>query len=85
MTFSGFPKDTIRFLSGLRKNNDRSWFEGHREQYQVGFVEPAKAFVEAITPRLHKIDPGIRAEARVNGSILRLNRDLRFSKDKTPY
>ena len=43
------------------------------------------AFIEALAPRLRKIDPQIQVEPRVNGSILRINRDIRFSKDKSPY
>ena len=85
MSFTGFPKETIRFLAGLHKNNNKVWFEGHREDYEAYFMEPAKAFVVAIAPRLCKLDPAINAEPRVNASILRINRDVRFSKDKSPY
>jgi uncharacterized protein (TIGR02453 family) len=84
-TFDGFPKETIRFLSTLKKNNDKKWFDAHREDYEQSFLEPAKKFVEAIAPRLRKIDRSIQAEPKVNGSIMRINRDVRFSKDKSPY
>jgi uncharacterized protein (TIGR02453 family) len=43
------------------------------------------AFAEALAPRLRKIDPDVSVEPRVNGSIMRINRDIRFSKDKSPY
>ena len=78
-----FSKETVRFLAGLRRNNKKEWFEAHRDDYDHHFIEPAKAFVAALAPRLARIDPAIHAEPRVNGSILRINRDVRFSKDKS--
>ena len=83
--FEGFPKDTARFLRALTKNNDKAWFDAHRADYEAGYVEPAKDFVTAIGPRLQKLMPGISFQPKVNGSLFRINRDIRFSKDKTPY
>jgi uncharacterized protein (TIGR02453 family) len=80
-----FSKETVRFLAGLQAHNEKEWFEAHRADYDEHFVAPAKAFVEAVAPKLAKIDPEIHAEPRVNGSIMRINRDVRFSKDKSPY
>ena len=85
MTFAGFPKQATRFLSGLRDNNDKAWFEAHRPDYEQALLVPAVGFIEALAPRLRKLDPELQAEPRVNGSILRINRDVRFSKDKSPY
>jgi uncharacterized protein (TIGR02453 family) len=85
MTFTGFPKETVRFLGGIRKHNDKAWFDAHRADYEQAFLAPAQAFVEALGPRLRKIDPAVQAQPRVNGSIMRINRDVRFSKDKSPY
>jgi uncharacterized protein (TIGR02453 family) len=85
MAFPGFPRETVRFLTGLSRNNDKTWFEAHRDDYDAFYIEPAKAFVEAIGPRLKKIDPRVHAEPKVNGSIFRINRDVRFAKDKSPY
>ena len=76
---------TFRFLRGLTKNNDKGWFDAHRAEYATGYVEPAKAFVAALGPRLRKISRTVQFEPKVNGSIFRINRDVRFSKDKTPY
>src|SRR5262245_21602472 len=76
MGFDGFPKETVRFLSDLRKNNDKKWFDAHREEYERSFIGPAKSFVEAIGGRLRKLDADVHAEPRVNGSILRINRDV---------
>ena len=84
-TFAGFPKGLPRFFAQLEKNNNRDWFESHREDYEELYVEPAKAFVSAIAPGLWNISSAVRAEPRINGSIMRINRDTRFSKDKKPY
>ena len=83
--FSGFPKETFAFLEGIAAHNEKAWFEAHRDIYEAGYVAPARAFVEALGPRLTKIAPGVHYEPRVNGSLSRVNRDIRFSKDKRPY
>ena len=85
MGFTGFPPETFAFLKGLAKNNSKEWFEKHREDYEQFHLAPAKAFVETVAPGLKKISKTINAEPRVNGSIFRINRDVRFSKDKRPY
>ena len=85
MGFEGFTKETVRFLGGLRAHNDRDWFEAHRKDYEGAYLGPAMAFAEALAPRLRKIEPDVSVEPRVNGSIMRINRDIRFSKDKSPY
>ena len=84
-SFPGFPEDTVTFLSSLKRNNRKVWFDAHRADYDKYLMEPAKAFTEAMGERLTAIAPGIIAEPRVNGSIFRIYRDTRFSKDKTPY
>ena len=83
--FTGFPAEGTRFLKGLAANNNKAWFDAHRAAYDDCLIEPAKAFVDAIGPRLRKFAPAVKAEPRVNGSIMRINRDVRFSKDKSPY
>ena len=83
--FSGFPRETARFLADLAKNNEKAWFDAHRGDYDQFYVAPALAFVAAIGPRLQKISPTVAFEPRINGSLFRINRDVRFSKDKRPY
>ncbi|MFN3231470.1 MAG: DUF2461 domain-containing protein [Alphaproteobacteria bacterium] len=85
MAFQHFPRELQGFFKALKKNNSKDWLDAHRADYDNLLMEPAKDFVEAMGPPLQKIAPGIRAEPRVNGSIMRMNRDTRFSKDKTPY
>ena len=85
MSFAGFPEQTFKFLSGIARNNSKSWFDAHRGDYEAYYVALAKAFVEAIGPRLASISKTVNFEPRINGSIFRLNRDVRFSKDKRSY
>lgn len=83
--FAGFPTETLTFLRGLAENNSKAWFEAHRADYQAHYVAPALAFVATVGPRLQQVAPGLQFEPRVNGSLFRINRDVRFSADKTPY
>jgi uncharacterized protein (TIGR02453 family) len=85
MTFTGFPEDTTRFLADLSANNEKAWFDANRARYEAALVAPAKAFVTALGERLQRDAADIHAEPRVGGSIFRINRDVRFSKDKRPY
>lgn len=85
MAFDGFPLELKSFLVGLEANNNRAWFADHRSAYDDHVIAPAKAFVAAMAVQLAKIDPRFVAEPKVNGSIRRLHRDTRFSKDKTPF
>lgn len=83
--FPGFPAETFAFLEGIAAHNEKAWFDANRPLYDAGYVEPAKALVAALGPRLQKVSPQVQFEPRVNGSIARINRDIRFSKDKRPY
>lgn len=83
--FAGFPLETQRFLAELGERQDRAWFESHRADYEHAYVEPAKAFVSALAPGVDELVPGIHVEPRILGSIFRINRDIRFSRDKRPY
>jgi uncharacterized protein (TIGR02453 family) len=83
--FAGFPPETTQFLRELRVNNSKDWFDAHRDDYEAYWVRPAKAFVVAAGQQLAELAPQIRAEPRVLGSIFRINRDTRFSRDPRPY
>jgi uncharacterized protein (TIGR02453 family) len=85
VSFKGFSRELPRFLDELASHNRKEWFDANRSDYEDHYVEAAKSFVEAIGPRLRKLTPGLIAEPRINGAIMRINRDVRFSKDKTPY
>ena len=81
-----FTKDTVKFLRELEKNNNREWFEANKHRYESDVREPALAYIEAMAPQLAKIsDAFIASPKKVGGSLMRVYRDIRFSKDKTPY
>src|SRR5215211_7103516 len=83
---ASFGPELFAFLADLREHNDREWFAANRDRYEDDLVEPALAFVDTFAPRLAKISPHFRADARPSGgSLFRIYRDTRFSKDKTPY
>lgn len=83
--FNGFQDETLKFLAELKLNNSREWFDENRDRYEKYLMEPARKFVIAIGDRLKEIFPEIRAEPKVNKSLFRMNRDIRFSPDKSPY
>ncbi len=81
-----FPEGTIPFLKMLVKNNNREWFHENKANYELVIREPALNFIEAMAPELEKISPHFRAlPKKVGGSLMRVYRDTRFAKDKTPY
>lgn len=83
--FSGFPRAAVSFLEDLAQNNDKAWFEKHRGVFEEKVLAPARSFVLEMGWRLKELSPEIIADPRVNRSLFRLNRDTRFSRDKTPY
>lgn len=81
-----FTRKTLGFLRDLRKNNERSWFADHRSDYEKYVREPALEFIDQMGPHLARISACFRAIAKkTGGSLMRIHRDTRFSKDKTPY
>jgi uncharacterized protein (TIGR02453 family) len=86
-TFSGFPNETLQFLKNLTANNNRDWFKAHEEDYHTSVLEPAQAFVITLGERLKTISKAISYDPQTNGSgsLMRIYRDIRFSKDKSPY
>lgn len=81
--FSGFEKECIKFLSELANNNNREWFTENRERYDTFVRLPAKRLVATMAERFE--DLGLHYRADDKTSMFRINRDTRFSKDKTPY
>jgi len=81
-----FSQDTLDFLSQLSANNNRDWFNDNKPRYEQHVRTPALRFIEDIAPALQLISPRFQARAKkVGGSLMRVYRDTRFSKDKTPY
>ena len=85
--FSGFPEEALTFFAELGLNNNREWFNPRKEQYRKLVLEPAQAFVVAFGEGLQELSQDIQYDPRANGSgsLKRIYRDTRFSKDKTPY
>ncbi len=82
---NNFPFDAVKFLSKLKRNNNREWFESHRDEFNNSLFEPAQEFVIVLGELLRTIVPDIIAIPKTDKSIFRLHRDVRFSKNKLPY
>lgn len=81
--FKGFTPKTFQFFKDLKANNNKEWFDAHKHIYESELMVPLKALFQAMTPAMSNIDSGF--EARSHRAISRIYRDIRFSKDKTPY
>ncbi|MEQ8764942.1 MAG: DUF2461 domain-containing protein [Planctomycetota bacterium] len=81
-----FSEDLFQYLRSLARNNSREWFLENKARYEQALRLPAQAFIADFAPKLQKIAPAYVADPRpVGGSLFRIHRDTRFSKDKTPY
>ncbi|MFO7527072.1 MAG: DUF2461 domain-containing protein [Ignavibacteriaceae bacterium] len=80
-----FPQNTAAYLSSLSKNNNKEWFEKHRHRYNDEFIQPAVQFVIDLGEKLSTISPDVNYIPKIDKSIFRLYRDIRFSKNKSPF
>lgn len=84
--FNHFEPSLLAFLKDLQKNNSRDWFNDHKQDYEDKVRTPALAFIEQMDQWIRLISPHYEASAKkVGGSLMRVYRDVRFSKDKSPY
>jgi uncharacterized protein (TIGR02453 family) len=83
--FEGFPEGAGRFLAELAENNDRAWFAENRDRYERDLLGPEKDFIDAVGAEFTQLDQRVQAVPAVNRSIFRINRDIRFTPDKSPY
>jgi uncharacterized protein (TIGR02453 family) len=84
--FKGFPKDFFDFFEALKRNNNRDWFGDNKDRYYESVVNPISEFIVAVAPALTKISRHYIADPKPHGgSMFRIYRDTRFSRDKTPY
>lgn len=79
-----FTSDFIQFFIDLAPNNNKDWFDANRKRYETTIKEPFKHFVQHLITELGKKDPAFKA-LEAKDCIFRINRDIRFSKDKAPY
>ena len=77
-----FTRNTFQFLSELADNNDREWFAENKHRYDADVKDASLGFIEDFAAHLEKLSPHFMATPR---SLFRIYRDVRFSKDKSPY
>jgi uncharacterized protein (TIGR02453 family) len=82
-SFGGFRPAAFQFLRDLSRHNEKAWFEANRDVYEREVREPMRQLVETLDARLGRIAPEIVGDAK--RSLFRINRDVRFSRDKSPY
>jgi uncharacterized protein (TIGR02453 family) len=78
-----FTPAALRFFRGLAKNNNKKWFEEHRADYEGEVREPMRDLIGEMNARFTKFAPEIGGDPK--RSMFRINRDIRFSSDKSPY
>ena len=86
-TFTGFPAEGFEFLADLTANNNKDWFTENKVRFVEDVQRPAVALVATLGVGLQEHFPNVDFGTQVNGSgsLMRIYRDVRFSKDKTPY
>jgi len=83
---SYFTPEVFAFLRELTENNNREWFAENKTRYEQRVREPILRFISDFQPRLARISPHLVADPRPSGgSLFRIHRDTRFSRDKSPY
>lgn len=84
--FRGFPKATITFLKQLGANNNREWFAENKTRYESDVLTPSLAFIAAMEVPMKKLSDCFNViPKRMGGSLMRVYKDTRFAKDKTPF
>ena len=84
--YAGFTPEAVAFLDELSRNNNREWFKANKSRYEERVLDVALQFIQSMHDPLAEIAPNFVAQAtRVGGSLMRVYRDTRFSKNKTPY
>jgi len=73
----------LDFLKSLSANNNAEWFNANKKHYETDVKKPFEAFIEKLSIEINKITPEILVSPK--NSIFRINKDVRFSTDKTPY
>jgi len=80
-----FSRESTTFLQELMENNNREWFQDNKERYTNFLINPFKQLVISLSEFMLNIDPEFVVEPKVDKTISRINKDIRFSKDKSPY
>jgi uncharacterized protein (TIGR02453 family) len=77
--------ETFRFFRDLGRNNNTAWMAANRERYRACVVQPFRELLEQLAPLATKLDPDLYVTGRSGDNFSRINRDIRFARDKTPY
>lgn len=78
-------KDTFRFFRELGRNNRKTWMDENRQRYQACVVQPFRRLLEELSPAVLRLNGDFDVSGRTGANFSRINRDIRFAKDKTPY
>ncbi|MBZ5514040.1 MAG: DUF2461 domain-containing protein [Acidobacteriia bacterium] len=84
-SFNGFTADSFAFFRELARNNNKAWFDANRSRYEAHVQGAFRGLLVALEPSLLRLNGHFETSGRTNGNFSRINRDIRFSKDKTPY
>ncbi len=76
---------TLRFFRDLSRHNRKDWMDANRDRYRSDVVEPFRALLAALAPAALDLHPGFDTSGRTGVNFSRINRDIRFARDKTPY
>lgn len=82
---SPFNKETFRFFQQLSRNNHKEWMDANRERYRACVVQPFRKLFDELCPAVLELDNEFDVCGRTGANFSRINRDIRFAKDKTPY
>jgi uncharacterized protein (TIGR02453 family) len=80
-----FTRETFQFFKELSRNNRKAWMDEHRERYQSAVVQPFRRLLEELSPAILELNLQFDVSGRTGPNFSRINRDIRFAKDKTPY
>ncbi len=80
-----FGAETFRFFRELGRNNRKAWMDENRERYRAHVVEPLRALLDALAPAAQRLNPEFDVSGRTGRNFSRINRDIRFAADKSPY
>ena len=83
--FSGFTAESFDFFRELAENNHKPWFDANRARYEQYVQGAFRALLQELEPALLALNPHFETAGKTNGNFSRINRDIRFSKDKSPY
>ncbi|MGD0695964.1 MAG: DUF2461 family protein [Terriglobia bacterium] len=84
-SFLGFTRDSFAFFAELAAHNNTAWFKENRERYDRHVAGNFRGLLAALEPFLLKLNPNFETAGKTNRNFSRINRDIRFSKDKSPY